>query len=76
VNFLGDLVGEVQAANGRCDANSQLGESPNVGINEVHRTRFCRSEIHLNGLTGAGPILDGNFDTSSGRYLIRSGADY
>jgi len=44
--------------------DSQLGESLNVGINEVHRTRFCRSEIHFNGLPGAGPILDSNFDTN------------
>jgi hypothetical protein len=44
--------------------NSQLGESLNAGINEVHRTPFCRSEIHFNGLPGAGPMLDSNFDTN------------
>ena len=64
MKFLGNLVGQTQAANGRCHGNSQFGEALNVGINEVHRTRFCRSEIHLNRLPGAGPILDSNFDTN------------
>ena len=64
MKFLGYLVGEAQAAHGRCHGNSQLGESLNVGINEVHRTRSCRSEINFNGLPGAGPILNSNFDTN------------
>ena len=60
----GRMFVEAQAANGRRHGNSQLGEALNVGINEVHRTRFCRSEIHFNGLPRAGPILDSNFDTN------------
>jgi len=64
VKLLGNLIGEAQAANGRCHGDSQFGETPDVGINEVHRARFCRSEIDHNGLPGSGPILSGNFDTN------------
>jgi len=64
VKFLGNLVGEAQAANGRCHGNSQFGEALNVGIHEIHRARFCRSEINFNGLPGPGLILNGNFDTN------------
>ena len=35
-----------------------------MGINEVRRSRFCRSKIIFNGLPGKGPILNSNFDTN------------
>src|SRR5271168_81437 len=62
VQFLGDLLAEADAPHRRGYRNAQFAKSLDGWGHQIHAGRADGTEIHLDGLPRAGPVLNRNLD--------------